>query len=191
MAPATVPRLYHSTALLLPDGSVVAAGGNPEGGTHVQWDEDPEEEMRLEIFRPPYFFKGPRPTIASAPAQCTYGQTFQIASPQSTNIRWASLLRNCVTTHSFDGSQRLVDLDVIGRNGGFVTARVPENPNIAPPGWYMLFLVDNSGVPSVARWINGSDATVRLRLQSCWCSRLVCPRYDRRRKASPCPDTQP
>ncbi len=153
MAPATVPRLYHSTALLLPDGSVVAAGGNPEGGTHVQWDEDPEEEMRLEIFRPPYFFKGPRPTIASAPALCTYGQTFQIASPQSTNIRWASLLRNCVTTHSFDGSQRLVDLDVIGRNGGFVTARVPENPNIAPPGWYMLFLVDNSGIPSVARWI--------------------------------------
>jgi Domain of unknown function (DUF1929) len=153
MAPATVPRLYHSTALLLPDGSVVAAGGNPEGGTHVPWDEDPEEEMRLEVFRPPYFFKGPRPTIASAPAQCAYGQTFQIASPQSPNIRWASLLRNCVTTHSFDGSQRLVDLDVIGRTGGFVTARVPQNPNIAPPGWYMLFLVDNIGVPSVARWI--------------------------------------
>jgi hypothetical protein len=144
-------KLFHRPPVA--DGSVVAAGGNPEGGTHVQWDEDPEEEMRLEIFRPPYFFKGPRPTIASAPAQCTYGQTFQIASPQSKNIRWASLLRNCVTTHSFDGSQRLVDLDVIGRTGGFVTARVPQNPNIAPPGWYMLFLVDNIGVPSVARWI--------------------------------------
>ncbi|MBA2253336.1 MAG: VCBS repeat-containing protein, partial [Nitrospirales bacterium] len=49
-----VPRLYHSTALLLPDGRVVTAGGNPEGGTHVQWDQDPEEEMRLEIFSPPY-----------------------------------------------------------------------------------------------------------------------------------------
>jgi hypothetical protein len=154
MAHSTVPRLYHSTALLLPDGSVVAAGGNPEGGTHVQWDDDPEEEMRLEIFRPPYFFKGARPTITATPAQCTYGQTIQITSPESANIRWANLLRNCATTHSFDGSQRLVDLEVTGRNGGVVTARVPQNPNIAPPGWYMLYLIDNSGVPSVAKWIH-------------------------------------
>jgi Domain of unknown function (DUF1929)/FG-GAP-like repeat len=154
MAASTVPRLYHSTALLLPDGSVVTAGGNPEGGTHVHWDEDPDEEMRLEIFRPPYFFKGDRPTIASAPEQCTYGQSIQIACPQSTNIRWVSFVRNCVTTHSFDGSQRLVDLDVIDRSGGMITAKVPQNPNLAPPGWYMLFLVDNHGVPSIARWVH-------------------------------------
>ena len=153
MAPSTVPRLYHSTALLLPDGSVVAAGGNPEGGTHVEWDDDPEEEMRLEIFRPPYFFKGPRPIVAAAPGQCSYGQTIQIRSPQSADIRWASLIRNCVTTHSFDGSQRLVDLDVTSRNGGVVTARVLQNANLAPPGWYMLFLVDNNGLPSLASWI--------------------------------------
>ena len=152
MAPSTVPRLYHSTALLLPDGSVVAAGGNPDGGTHVEWDDDPEEEMRLEIFRPPYFFKGPRPTITAAPEQCTYGQTIQIKSPQSANIRWASLIRPCVTTHSFDGSQRLVDLEVTSRTGGVVTAKVPQNPNVAPAGWYMLFLVDTQGVPSLARW---------------------------------------
>jgi len=152
-ATATVPRLYHSTALLLPDATVVTAGSNPDGGSHVPWDEDPEEEMRLEVFSPPYLFKGPRPAISAAPAQCTYGQSIQIKSPQSANIRWASLLRNCVTTHSFDGSQRLVDLDVTSRNGGVVTATVPQNRNIAPPGWYMLFLVDNSGVPSVASWI--------------------------------------
>ena len=152
MAPSTVPRLYHSTALLLPNGSVVAAGGNPDGGTHVEWDDDPEEEMRLEIFRPPYFFKGPRPTITAAPEQCTYGQTIQIKSPQSANIRWASLIRPCVTTHSFDGSQRLVDLEVTSRTGGVVTAKVPQNPNLAPAGWYMLFLVDTQGVPSLARW---------------------------------------
>jgi hypothetical protein len=154
MAHSTVPRLYHSTALLLPDGSVVTAGGNPEGGTHVEWDDDPQEEMRLEIFRPPYFFKGARPTITATPTQCTYGQTIQITSPESANIRWANLLRNCATTHSFDGSQRLVDLEVTGRNGGVVTARIPQNPNIAPPGWYMLYLVDNSGRPSVAKWVH-------------------------------------
>jgi hypothetical protein len=153
MAPSTVPRLYHSTAILLPDATVVTAGGNPEGGKHVQWDDDPEEEMRLEVFSPPYLFSGARPTITAAPAQCTYGQVIQIKSPQSASIRWASLIRNCVTTHSFDGSQRLVDLDISSRTGGVVTAEVPQNPNLAPPGWYMLFLVDNNGIPSVARWI--------------------------------------
>jgi hypothetical protein len=154
MAPSTVARLYHSTALLLPDGRVVAAGGNPEGGTHVAWDQDPEEEMRLDVFSPPYLFRGSRPAIAAAPAQCTFGQTIAITSPASADIRWVSLMRNCVTTHSFDVSQRLVDLAVTGRNGGVVTATVPNSPNIAPPGWYMLFIVDNSGVPSVASWVH-------------------------------------
>jgi hypothetical protein len=153
MAASTVPRLYHSTAILLPDGSVLAAGGNPEGGTHVQWDQDPNEEMHLEIFRPPYFFKGPRPTIAATPAECTYGQAIQINSPQAANIRWASLLKNGVTTHSFDGSQRLVDLEITNRTAGAVTATIPPNPNLAPPGWYMLFVVDNGGIPSIASWI--------------------------------------
>jgi hypothetical protein len=153
MATSAVPRLYHSTALLLPDGTVVSAGGNPDGGTHVQWDQDPEEEMRLEVFFPPYLFRGPRPSITAAPAQCAYGQTIQIASPQAAGIRWASLVRNCVTTHSFDSNQRLVDLPIVSRAGGAVTAKVPPNRNLTPPGWYMLFLVDNNGVPSVASWI--------------------------------------
>ncbi|HKI13033.1 MAG TPA: galactose oxidase-like domain-containing protein [Candidatus Acidoferrum sp.] len=152
-ATATVPRLYHSTALLLPDATVVTAGSNPDGGSHVIWDDDPNEEMRLEVFSPPYLFRGPRPVISTAPAKCTYGQSIQIKSPQSANIRWASLMRNCVTTHSYDGSQRLVDLDVTSLANGTVTATVPQNPNLAPPGWYMLFLVDNNGVPSVANWI--------------------------------------
>jgi hypothetical protein len=152
-AAATVARLYHSTAVLLPDGTVVTAGSNPDGGTHVQWDHDPEEEMRLEVFHPPYLFKGPRPVIKAAPGQATYGQSIQIESPQAGNIRWVSLMRSCVTTHSFDGSQRLVDLDVVNQAGTTIAATVPPNRNIAPPGWYMLFIVDNQGVPSVATWI--------------------------------------
>jgi hypothetical protein len=153
MASSTVPRLYHSTALLLPDGRVLSAGGNPEGGTHVQWDQDSNEEMRLEIFSPPYLFRGPRPVITAAPAQCTWGQTIQITTPQAGNLRWASLVKPGVTTHSFDCNQRLVDLEGMAQAGGVVSVTVPQNPNLLPPGWYMLFLVDNSGIPSVASWI--------------------------------------
>ena len=152
-AACTVPRLYHSTALLLPDGRVVAAGGNPEGGTHVEWDQDPEEEMRLEIFSPPYLFRGPRPSITTAPEQWNYGQVVDIKSPQAGTLRWAHLVANCVTTHSFDMNQRLVDLPIASQANGNVRVTVTNNPNIAPPGWYMLFIVDNNGVPSVARWV--------------------------------------
>jgi hypothetical protein len=153
VARAQVPRLYHSTALLLPDGRVVTAGGNPEGGTHIPWDQDPEEEMRLEVFSPPYLFRGPRPTIGAVDAQWTYGQTVAIPSPQAGRLRWAHLLRPCVTTHSYDTSQRLVDLPIASQAAGTVKAAVPRNPKVAPPGWYMLFVVSQEGVPSVASWV--------------------------------------
>jgi Domain of unknown function (DUF1929)./Glyoxal oxidase N-terminus. len=150
----TVPRLYHSTALLLPDARVVTAGGNPEGGKHVQWNQDPDEEMRIEIFSPPYLFKGGRPSIAAAPVEWKYGKTMKIESPDAGNLKWLSLVRNCVTTHSFDSNQRLVDVPIISQLGGVVEAKVTDNPNLLPPGWYMLFLVNNAGVPSVAQWIH-------------------------------------
>ena len=154
VAAATVPRLYHSTALLLPDGRVVAAGGNPEGGSQVAWEPpDPDEEMRLEVFSPPYLFRGRRPTIDAAPETCSHGETITISTPQAGAIRWVSLVKNGVTTHSFDSGQRLVDLDIVTRAGGQVQATVTDNPNFAPPGWYMLFLVDQEGVPSIATWV--------------------------------------
>ena len=153
-AACQVPRLYHSTALLLPDGTVVTAGGNPEGGKHVQWNQDPEEEMRLEIFSPPYLFKGPKPVIGNAPEQWAYGEAIDIQSPDAGSLKWTHLIRPCVTTHSFDGSQRLVDLPISSQASGIVKITVPANHNIAPPGWYMLFIVNNNGVPSVAHWVH-------------------------------------
>jgi hypothetical protein len=153
MAAATVPRLYHSTALLLPDGRVVAAGGNPEGGHQVNWEPpSPMEELRVEVFSPPYLFKGPRPVITAASEAWSYGQTITIQTPQATTIRWASLLSNGVTTHSFDSGQRLVDLEIGARDNDSLAVTVTPNPNLAPPGWYMLFLVDQQGVPSIATW---------------------------------------
>jgi len=157
MATAQVPRLYHSTALLLPDGRIVAAGSNPDAGTSVIWEQeppDPKEEMRLEIFSPPYLFKGSRPTISNAPKEWGYAQTITIQSPQAGNILWASLISNGVTTHSFDSGQRLVDLEIVLQGGGNIQVKLTNNPNLAPPGWYMLFLTDNNRIPSVAKWIH-------------------------------------
>ncbi|MDQ1026385.1 hypothetical protein QF035_003967 [Streptomyces umbrinus] len=155
MAAATVPRLYHSTAVLLPDGRVVAAGGNPEGGQSVTFEPpDENEEMRLEIFSPPYLFRGGRPTIGSVSEEWQYGETVTVVTPDADSIRWASLLRNGVTTHSFDSNQRLVDLVMARQGGGTLDVRVTENRDIAPPGWYMLFLVDEEGVPSIAEWVH-------------------------------------
>lgn len=158
MAEATVPRLYHSTALLLPDGRVVAAGSNPEGGQSVTWEPpDPEEEMRLEVFNPPYLFKGSRPMLAPVQPEWKYGQSVTLQTPQAGNIRWISLIKNGVTTHSFDSGQRLVDVEILMQANGTIQARVTDNPNLAPPGWYMLFLTDTNGVPSIAQWIHLSQ----------------------------------
>jgi hypothetical protein len=155
MATAAVPRLYHSTAVLLPDGRIVAAGGNPEGGHSVPWvPPDPDEEMRLEVFSPPYLFRGPRPVIDDVTEEWDYGQMITITSPEAGDIRWVSIIRPGATTHSFDCSQRLVDLDIVSQAGGIIRATITDEPNIAPPGWYMLFIVNNLGVPSIARWIH-------------------------------------
>jgi hypothetical protein len=154
-AVASVIRMYHSIALLLPDGRVVTASGNPPPyGQLPQWLEQPNEELKIEVYSPPYLFAGPRPTIANVATEWTYGQPVTIGTPQAGNIRWAQLIRNGVTTHSFDNSQRLVDLPIGSQAQAKVNVTAPPSPTVAPPGWYMLFLVDNGGVPSVATWIH-------------------------------------
>ncbi len=158
-APATVARLYHSVALLLPDGRVVSAGGNPDKGSQVDWlPPDPREEMRLEIFSPPYLFrKAMRPTIQSVRTEIGYGSQLDIQTPQASEIREVSLVRPGLTTHSFNSTQRLVDLPIAAvpnAAAGALHATVADDRNVAPPGWYMLFVTDTDGVPSVARWVH-------------------------------------
>lgn len=146
VASATVTRLYHSVALLLPDGRVLTAGGNPIRGTN---------ELRLEIYSPPYMSQT-RPTITSAPSSVTYGQQITIATDQASNIKWVSLVKPMATTHSCDTEQRVVDFTINSVSGSNLIVTLTSNKNLAPPGYYMLFVTNQSNVPSVAKWIQVS-----------------------------------
>ncbi|MEH2136466.1 galactose oxidase-like domain-containing protein [Nostoc sp.] len=142
VAKQNVPRVYHSVALLLPDGRVATAGGNPQRRVN---------ELQLEIYSPAYMSQS-RPIIQSAPQTLNYGLQFTIQTPQAANIKWVSLIKPMATTHSCDTEQRLVDVPINFRNATSLNVTVTDNRNIAPPGWYMLFISDNNGTPSVATW---------------------------------------
>lgn len=106
------------------------------------------------IYSPPYLFNGPRPVIKNkAPQQVKYGATIQIQTAQADNIQWVSLIKPMATTHSCDVEQRLVDLPINYSDGASVNVTIANNPNLAPPGWYMLFISDNNRIPSVAKWV--------------------------------------
>jgi Domain of unknown function (DUF1929)/Glyoxal oxidase N-terminus/Galactose oxidase, central domain len=135
----TVYRGYHSTALLLPDGRVVSAGGEQTGAS-------------AEIYSPPYLFKGARPSILSGPSSVKYAQQFFVGTPDATTISQVTWIGLGSVTHAQNQNQRLVHLQFTQASGGLnITA--PANGNLAPPGYYMLFLVNSNGIPSVAKII--------------------------------------
>jgi hypothetical protein len=152
VAPLQNGRLYHSTALLLPDGRVLMAGGGQLPGSIAV------NQRNAEIYSPPYLFKGPRPTIASAPSVLQYGGTFQVATPSPGSIAKVALIRTPSVTHAFDQNQRYVPLS-FNTSGGVLNVTAPANANLAPPGYYMLFLVDSNGVPSTAAIVRFPAAT--------------------------------
>jgi hypothetical protein len=128
---------YHSTAVLVPDGRVLMGGGRYN---HL-----------AQVFSPPYLFTGARPTIASAPAQVLPGQTFFVGTPDAATVTDVTLLRLGSVSHAFNMNQRFNRLAFsVGSGGLNVTA--PASNNLAPPGHYLLFILQN-GVPSVAQVI--------------------------------------
>ena len=142
------PRLYHSVALLLPDATVWLAGGNPSRGSYVQ---------QMEIYQPPYLFNSTgglatRPSITSAPSSISYGNTFTVQTPDAANISHVVLVRNGTVTHAFGLDQGEVEISFTAGSGA-LTVTAPPNGNIAPPGYYMMFILNNSGVPSVATFV--------------------------------------
>jgi hypothetical protein len=145
MASMHTPREYHGTALLLPDGRVLVSGMGADFGQVA-------DQRSAEFYSPPYLFKGPRPTITQAPGQISYGANFTVTTPDAASITSAVLIRTGAVTHFFDENTRFVPLTFQQTQGG-LTLTAPSSANAAPPGYYMLFLVNSSGVPSVAPYV--------------------------------------
>jgi Galactose oxidase-like, Early set domain/PKD domain len=147
-------RLYHSNSLLLPDATVLVIGGNPARGTY---------EPHIEIYTPSYLFNSngspaARPTIAGVPsAAIGFGTSFQVQTPDAASIASVVILRPGAPTHAFDMEQRLVAL-TFSAGSGLLNVTAPSNGSIAPPGYYMLFLLNSSGVPSIAQFVQLTPA---------------------------------
>jgi hypothetical protein len=141
MAVQSPRRGYHSTAVLLPDGRIMSAGDTGPGGGR----------QLIDYYSPPYLFKGPRPDITSAPSQVGFGQTFDITTSGPAVAR-AVLMAPSATTHAVEMNARHVELAVTPTATGF-TATAPV-ANVAPPGYYMLFVLTPDGIPSVAKWVH-------------------------------------
>lgn len=152
MADEQEDRCYHSTAVLLPDGRVLSAGGGEYAPAVNTPNAAKDSHSNAQIFSPPYLFKGARPSITAAPATVMYGQTFDVETPQAGDIGSVSWVRLPSVTHSFDQNQRINFLS-FKVNAGKLSVNAPPNANVCPPGHYMLFVLNRSGVPSVARII--------------------------------------
>lgn len=161
LAAQQVSRPYHSVGLLLPDATVFTAGGydGDDNSNRYEKPGDPKQVKyrNAEIFAPPYLFKkdgsgerAERPEILNAPTDITYRQNFNLNVSSNSGINKVNLIKLGSVTHGFNFGQRLVKLKFT-RAGGTLSVTAPNNANLAPPGYYMLFTVDDNGVPSVAR----------------------------------------
>jgi hypothetical protein len=145
----SVARAYHSNAMLLPDATVITTGSNPPNVPY---------ETRVELYQPAYLFKADgtlanRPTITSVPTTAIgYNTAFSVGAPNASNIQRVVLMRPGAPTHAFDMEQRLVGLAYTAGNGT-LNVTSPPNSTIAPPGYYMLFILNKAGVPSVAQFV--------------------------------------
>ncbi|GAA2751820.1 galactose oxidase early set domain-containing protein [Kitasatospora cinereorecta] len=148
-----LPRGYHSNAVILPDGRVMITGDELQ---QIANNPDIKSGMNgtIEIYEPPYLQTGNRPALDSAPTTpVRFNTEFQVSTSTPSKVSRAVLLAPITSTHSVNTSQRHLELRINNRNGGQLTLQAPPLAAAAPPGYYMLFLLDSAGVPSAAKWI--------------------------------------
>ena len=152
---SSVYRGYHTTATLLPDGRVLVTGGDHTDGTGGV------QNLNAEIYSPAYLFRGARPEVTQVPSNAELGTTFFVATPDAESIEDITFIVPGATTHAQNWTQRANRLDFAVVDGG-LNVVLPANPNAAPPGYYMMFLVDADGVPSVGEFVR-ADLPTSLR----------------------------
>ncbi len=141
------PRLYHSFALLLPDASVLVGGGGASS-------EAPLNNLHSEIYYPPYLYSASggfasRPSIVSAPDVIAAGQSFSMEASTNT-IQRVTLIQAGSATHGINLQQRFVELSFT-KVENILSVNMPTRATDVPPGYYLLFVINGSGVPSVAK----------------------------------------
>ncbi|GHF25381.1 DUF1929 domain-containing protein [Streptomyces griseoluteus] len=151
VADPLVGRDYHSGSVLLPDGRVMFFGSDPLYGDRAN-TRPGSFEQRIEIYTPPYLYRGSRPSLGAGPERIVRGGSGTFVSPHASSIRKVRLIRPSAATHVTDVDQRSIALG-FSVAGDRVTVRVPANRNLVQAGWYMLFVDDDQGTPSKARWV--------------------------------------
>ncbi|MFF4543723.1 galactose oxidase-like domain-containing protein [Streptomyces sp. NPDC001435] len=148
-----LPRGYHSNAVLLPDGRIMVTGDELQ---EIANNPDIKAGMNgtIEIYEPPYLHQGDRPTLTDvANPTVGYNARLRVSTDTPTRAAKAVLMAPITSTHSVDTSQRRIELDISSRAGNKLELTTPPSANDAPPGYYLLFLLDQRGVPSVAKWV--------------------------------------
>jgi hypothetical protein len=142
LAGNSVNRVYHSSTILLPDGRLLHAGSGDGGGL--------PRELNGELFSPPYLFRGLRPSVLDTPDVVGYGQEFLVSTDDAPQAVRVTIVGLSSVTHAFDQSQRFVEL-ALRRVAGGLMVTAPPSGAIAPPGPYLLFVLNSAGIPSIGR----------------------------------------
>lgn len=147
LTPMSIPRNYHSVAFLMPDGRVFVGGSGLCGTCETN-------HANAEIFTPPYLLNADgsaaaRPMITNAPASARYGTKITVSTDSA--ISRFALIRLSSATHSVNNDQRRIPLSFEAAGANAYSLSIPSDRGVAIPGYYMLFGMNNVGVPSVAK----------------------------------------
>lgn len=151
VADPAVGRNYHSGSVLLPDGRIMIFGSDSLYADRAN-SRPGVFEQRIEIYTPPYLYRGSRPELTAGPKRLRRGGTGMFTTSRGSTITSAKLMRPSAVTHVTDTDQRSVELG-LARTAGGISVTVPKNRALVPSGWYMLFVTDSKGTPSEGTWV--------------------------------------